>query len=174
MVEEGKFREDLYFRIKVFTIAIHPFRERKVDIPVLIQHFIHMKQKEMKLPWVQTVAPNAIDRLLEYAWPGNIRELQNAVERVLIHSDGNPLFFDDILPSKMKNDRKNVITSEEIEVFKLADMEIRHISIILNKVNGRVEGEGGAADLLGLNPSTLRARIKKLGIPFGKNRHGIE
>ena len=127
----------------------------------------------MKLPWVPT-APNAIDRLLEYAWPGNIRELQNAVERALIHSDGNSHYFDDIPPSKMRNDRKNAITSEEIEVFKVADMEIRHISIILNKVNGRVEGKGGAADLLGLNPSILRARMKKMGIPFGKNRHGIE
>ena len=172
MVEEGTFREDLYFRIKVFTIMIPPLRERRADIPVLIQHFMHMKQKEMKLPWVPAVAPSVLDRLVGYAWPGNIRELQNAVERALIHSDGNPLAFDDIPPAKMRSERKDVMLSEGPEVLKLMDMEARHIINVLNKTGGKVEGKGGAADLLGLNPSTLRSRMKKLGIPFGKKQRG--
>ena len=169
MVEEGKFRKDLYFRIKVFTIAIPPLRERKDDIPVLIQHFIQKKHKEMKLPWVPTVAPDAIERLREYAWPGNIRELQNAVERALILSGGNPLVFPDTPTVGMRHDAQYAVRTEDSGSARLIDVESRHIRDVLAKANGRVEGKGGAADLLGLHPSTLRHRMNKMKIPYGKN-----
>ncbi len=167
MVEAGTFRKDLYFRIKVFTIAIPPLRERRVDIPLLVRHFMNKKQQEMKLPWIPVVAPNVMDRLLQYSWPGNVRELQNTVERALILSGGNPLAFEDIPPSGSRLQHQ-AGKAEEGTILTLKDMELKHIRMVLEKVGGRIEGKNGAAALLGLNPSTLRHRMKKLRIPYGR------
>ena len=97
LVEDGKFREDLWFRLNVFPIWIPPLRERAVDIPALLQHFIHTKSKELKLPCIPELSPLAVDLLLDYHWPGNVRELQNIVERALILNPSGPLRFDHIL-----------------------------------------------------------------------------
>ncbi len=170
MVEEGTFRKDLYFRIKVFTIAIPPLRERKDDIPLLVRHFMSKKQQEMKLPWEPVVGPNVMDRLLNYSWPGNVRELQNTVERALILSGGIPLAFEDIPPSGFRMVQAQTGNQEEGIILSLQEVESKHIKMVLEKVRGRIEGKSGAAALLGLNPSTLRHRMKKLGIPYGRPR----
>jgi transcriptional regulator with GAF, ATPase, and Fis domain len=96
MVTDGRFRDDLYFRLSVFPIAVPPLRERRDDIPVLVDHFLRLKGKQMALGYVPPLAPGALDRLLGYAWPGNVRELENAVERALILSRGEPLAFEEL------------------------------------------------------------------------------
>jgi transcriptional regulator with GAF, ATPase, and Fis domain len=168
MIAEGRFREDLYFRLKIFPIAIPPLRERSGDIPALVQHFIRKKSQEMKLTGIPMLAPGAIDRLMAYHWPGNVRELENAVERALILSRGEPLTFFDLQPSGSQDTRHIPAVSED-EPLNLDEAMTRHIRRVLQMTGGRVEGERGAAKLLGVNPSTLRNRMHKLGILFGRN-----
>lgn len=173
MLSDGKFREDLYFRLRVFPIVIPPLRQRKEDIPALVHHFIEKKVREMKISSVPTVAPGALDRLIAHHWPGNARELENAVERALIVSRGEPLTFNDILPVSsgmaVVGDHSNTESREgKMTVQPLEMVMARHIQKVLTLCNGRVEGEKGAAHLLQVHPSTLRKRMKKLGIPFGR------
>jgi transcriptional regulator with GAF, ATPase, and Fis domain len=170
MVREGAFREDLYFRLRVFPIAIPPLRARLEDIPVLVHHFIQKKSRELGLPVVSTLAPGAIDRLMEYHWPGNVRELENAVERAIILSQGQPLTWLDLVPAGPSGDREDFIPTETD--MSLDAVNARHIRRVLALTNGRIEGDKGAARLLGINPATLRHRMKKLGIPFGRRANG--
>ncbi|MBU1055870.1 MAG: sigma-54 dependent transcriptional regulator [Proteobacteria bacterium] len=167
MLAEGKFREDLYFRLRVFPIMIPPLRDRRIDIPALVQYFMMKKTQEMGFTNVPTLAPGAIEKLMNYNWPGNVRELQNAVERALILSMGQPLAFDnlgDIMP------HATVMISESYDRNPLGLEETMSQAIInaLNITGGRVDGEKGAAKLLKINPSTLRTKMRKLGIPFGR------
>ena len=107
LVAEGAFRADLYYRLGVFPIRIPPLRERKADIPALVSHFMEKKAHEMGLRIMPVLAPGAIDRLLKYDWPGNVREVANVVERALIQSNGKPLTFDDIAtPSPADSQRR--------------------------------------------------------------------
>jgi len=169
MVEDGDFREDLYFRIKVFPIEVPPLRARKNDIPALVQHFVRKKSREMVRHTIPALAPGAIDALMAYDWPGNVREVENAVERALILSDGKPLKFDGILGvSGTPRGRAAFATDGDHGPRALHDVEAEHISRILKMAGGRIEGPGGAAELLGMNPGTLRHRMRKLGIPFGR------
>jgi transcriptional regulator with GAF, ATPase, and Fis domain len=168
MIAEGRFREDLYFRLKVFPIAIPPLRERVGDIPALVQHFMQKKSREMKLIGIPTLTPGAIDRLMAYHWPGNVRELENAVERALILSRGEPLTFSDLQPPGLQDTGQSPIPSEG-DLLNLDQVTVRHIRRVLEMTGGKVEGERGAAKLLGINPGTLRHRMRKLGIPFGRN-----
>ncbi|HOW54611.1 MAG TPA: sigma 54-interacting transcriptional regulator [Syntrophorhabdaceae bacterium] len=169
MVEEGDFRGDLFFRIKVFPIEVPPLRVRKNDIPALVQHFIRKKSREMVLHNIPTLAPGAIDALMAYNWPGNVREVENAVERALILSADNPLNFDGILSvSGSAPDKSNAASYVDKGPLALQDVEADHIRRILEMTGGRVEGTGGAAELLGVNPGTLRHRMRKLRIPFGR------
>jgi transcriptional regulator with GAF, ATPase, and Fis domain len=164
LVEDGKFREDLWFRLNVFPIWIPPLRERKADIPALLQHFISMKSKELKLPSIPALAPLAVDTLLDYHWPGNVRELQNIVERALILNPKGPLRFDHILGNtKSKASRKTNARSDNLD-----ETISSHINSVLNKTGGKIHGPGGAADLLGINANTLRNRMNKLGISYGR------
>ncbi len=167
MVAKGLFREDLYYRVRVFPIAIPPLRERKADIPALVQHFMRKKAKEMKLPWVPILASGVVDRLVEYSWPGNVRELENAVERALILSEGKPLRFDDLTRPKSLEEAEAPAWLQ-LESMRLEDVEAAHIERVMEVTGGRIEGSKGAAQLLGLNPSTLRHRLRKLKIPFGR------
>ena len=167
---EGRFREDLYFRLRVFHIAIPPLRQRPEDIPVLTQHFIQKKSREMKLANIPTLEPGALDRLMLCGWPGNARELENAVERELIVSRGHALRFADL---DMKLNAPSPVQAGEIDGNRAEPLELdtvtaRHIKNVLESCNGRVEGEKGAARLLRIHPSTLRKRMKKLGIAFGR------
>jgi len=169
MVEDGDFRGDLYFRIKVFPVDVPPLRARKNDIPALVQHFIRKKSREMVRHTIPALAPGAMDALMTYDWPGNVREVENAVERALILSDGKPLKFDGILGvSDASRDRATSILEASPGFLSLHDVEAEHIRRILQSAGGRIEGPGGAAELLGMNPGTLRHRMRKLGIPFGR------
>lgn len=165
-VKKGLFREDLYFRLNVFPIYIPPLRERKGDIPALVQHFIMKKFKEMALPDIPIIDKGAINLLMSYGWPGNVRELENIVERAIILSKGRPLDFRDILQTDLGSDR---FYEMDMQVFSTLDViEKEHIHNALRIARGKVEGKGGAAELLGMNPGTLRHRMRKLHIPFGK------
>ena len=168
MVKNNKFREDLWFRLNVFPIEIPPLRERKSDIPALLQHFMLSKSKELKLPAIPKLAPGAIDPLMEYKWPGNVRELENIVERSLILNPKGLLTFEHMcLDPEGKTSNK---ISESDETFNLDESVSQLIHRVLKKTKGRVHGPDGAANLLGINPSTLRSRMKKLGIDYSLMR----
>jgi transcriptional regulator with GAF, ATPase, and Fis domain len=169
MLVEGRFREDLYFRLRVFPIVIPPLRDRRADIPALVQHFMEKKAREMGLVHIPTVAPGAMERLMNYHWPGNVRELQNAVERALILSKEKPLAFGDLTPPVKKSLGKAGRADDlDNESLGLNSVISRHIVRILEMTGGRVGGENGAARLLEINASTLRKKMRKLGIPFGR------
>jgi transcriptional regulator with GAF, ATPase, and Fis domain len=166
MVKEKHFREDLWFRLNVFPIRIPSLRERKEDIPALIHHFIKRKCRELKLPNPPALEKGAIDRLMSYDWPGNVRELENLVERELILCQGEPLAFENLC--RMKTDADPITASLETETLKLDALVSDHIRRVLTMTKGRVHGKGGAAELLGMHPSTLRYRMNRLGIPYGR------
>ena len=166
MVEDERFRQDLWFRLNVFPIQLPSLRERKEDIPALVQCFMDRKSREMGLPEQPALAPDALDHLLAYDWPGNVRELQNIVERGLILSRGRALEFPHL---GLRPPAETPATSGEPVGFPSLDqVAAEHIRRVLGATDGRVQGDDGAARLLGLHPSTLRARMRKLGIPFGR------
>lgn len=155
-IEKKEFREDLYYRLNVFPINCPPLRERKEDIPLLVRHFC--QKYETKIGKKITHIPTKImNELIGYDWPGNIRELENIIERALILSRGNTLEYGDWLPK----DKKSI---DKISKQRMQDVERDHILEILKKTGWRVSGEKGAAKILGLNATTLEARMKKLGI----------
>ena len=159
-IEKKEFREDLYYRLNVFPISCPPLRERKEDIPLLVMHFLRKFERKTGKK-VSSVQAKVINALNCYDWPGNIRELENLIERAMILVSGDTLDFGDWVPKpveKWNND--GVKTSQQ----KLQDVEKNHIIETLKKVNWKVSGEKGAAKILGLNPTTLEAKMKKLGI----------
>jgi len=170
MVKAKQFREDLWFRLNVFPIRIPPLRERKEDIPALVRHFLERKSRELKLSAAPPLARGVIDRLMAYPWPGNVRELENVVERALILSKGKPLTFDDLTGGK-PDDKSKVAFSPQDEPLKLVEVMSRHIRRVLEITKGKVHGKGGAAEVLGINPSTLRNRMNQLRIPYGRRSH---
>ena len=171
LVRRGSFREDLWFRLNVFPIHIPPLRERKADIPTQIHYFIMNKARELNLRINPEMAPGTMERLMTYDWPGNVRELQNIVERALIRmrfSDpSQPLSFDEFsLPLDSQYCR---LPPEPGNTFLPLDQVMKqHIQAALNMTNGRIQGKGGAAELLGVNANTLRHRMLMLGIPYGR------
>jgi transcriptional regulator with GAF, ATPase, and Fis domain len=165
-VKRGDFREDLWYRLNVFPIVIPPLRDRKSDLPALVQHFISLKAKEMKLTAVPELAPGAISGLMDYDWPGNVREVQNIVERALILHKGGPLSFEGI-PSTIENEASEQ-EPQSTETDNLDEIITSHINRVLTKTSGKIHGPGGAAELLGINPSTLRNRMNKYGIEYGR------
>ena len=158
-VSKGKYRSDLYFRLNVIPIEVPPLRERKEDIPMLIQHFIAKHGKRLNRN-VKGVGKKALERLMFYDWPGNIRELENVVERGLVLGRGDVLRFD----KQMIGEHHNDITRDGDIFYPLDEMEKRYITKVLEKTGGVVAGERGAARILGMKPTTLYSRIKKLGI----------
>lgn len=169
MVREKQFREDLWFRINVFPIRVPPLRERKEDIPSLVYYFINKKMKQLKLPAAPELSPGAIDRLMAYHWPGNVRELENVVERELILNKGEPLTFGLLAGGEVASPQ-GMLAGIAAEPANLDKATALHIQRALQKANGIVHGPGGAAAILGINPSTLRSKMKKLGIPYGRKR----
>ena len=156
-VGQGRFREDLWYRLNVFPITVPPLRKRPEDIPLLVQMFVDKFGKKMGKQ-IDTVPQGAMDNLKKYSWPGNVRELENVIERAVIHATGSTLR----LAAKLEAPRKR--TRGDVTEMTLQDVERAHILAILEAVHWRIEGEGGAADILGLNPSTLRGRMRKLRI----------
>ena len=163
MVREGKFREDLWYRLNVLPIRIPPLRLRREDIPSLVQYFVKRKAREMNLLQIPQVDGHALERLKAYDWPGNVRELQNIVERALILSRGDHLRFPELGAGVQLNVSQFSARKAE-SVLTMDQVIANHIRLVLERVDGRVKGKGGAAELLNMNPSTLRFRMKKLGI----------
>lgn len=154
-IEKGKFREDLYYRLNVFPIHSPPLRERKGDIPILVEHFISKYNKKFGKN-VERVSKKILNSLEAYNWPGNVRELENLIERALIISMGKNLVLGDWVP-------KNKINFTGTHV-SLAQLEKEHILKVLNTTKGRIRGPNGAARILEINPNTLESRMKRLGI----------
>lgn len=155
-IEKKEFREDLYYRLNVFPISCPPLRDRKEDIPLLVRHFCQKYEAKIGKK-ITHIPPKVMNALTTYDWPGNIRELENIVERALILSQGSTLEFGDWLPVQKKS-------NGNVNQQKLNDVERDHIIEVLNKTGWKVSGEKGAAKILGLNATTLEARMKKLGI----------
>jgi len=167
MVQEGQLRADLFFRLQIFPITLPPLRNRKEDIPDLVAYFILKKAKEMKRHHIPTPTEDAMTRLLRYDWPGNIRELENTVERSMILDTGDQIFFWVI--GSLKREKatarqmeSNTAPNQETPVFD--EVIKNHIRKILDQCHGRIAGEKGAARLMNINPSTLRKKMRKLGI----------
>ncbi len=168
MVKAGKFREDLWYRLNVFPIRIPPLRQRKEDIPALVHYFIERKSIELKKADQPSLAPGAIERLLAYEWPGNIRELQNIVERALIQHSQGPLRFHDIASGHQSDCEEPLHEDAKNKLLPLEAMTAAHIRRALAVAKGKISGPGGAADLLAINPNTLRKKMDKLDIPYKK------
>jgi len=167
-VEEGRFRQDLYYRLNVFPVEVPPLRARKDDIPLLTAHFIEQAAQRLRVPKPRFTDAHA--RLLQsYDWPGNVRELQNATERALILAQKGVLRFDlpdaeltllPPAPAPSGNDSETPILTEA----ELRQLKQHNLLAALTKAGWKIHGEGGAAELLGVKPTTLISRIKKLGM----------
>lgn len=154
-IEKGRFREDLWYRLSVFPITVPPLRQRKEDIPLLVSFFLKRFNKEMGKS-ITSVPKAIMDSLLAYRWPGNVRQLKNVIERAVITTNGTTLK----LMCKFKLEKETADPKPR----RLADIEYQFILETLEKTSWKIEGPGGAARILGLKPSTLRYRMKKLGI----------
>jgi transcriptional regulator with PAS, ATPase and Fis domain len=167
MVKRGQFREDLFYRINVFPVVIPPLRYRMQDIPELVAHLIKKKVQDMKLHRVPELEPNAIQSLLNHDWPGNVRELENLVERALILNPKGPLGFDGLVHTP--NSIDIYAPNNKDHTFLTLDEVIRrHIKRALVLSRGKINGPGGAAERLNIHPNTLRRRMNKLNIPYGR------
>lgn len=168
MVASGRFREDLWFRLNVFPITVPPLRKRREDIPALVHHFVDRKSRELKITPRPVLARGAMEKLMAYDWPGNVRELENLVERALIQSGSGILSFETVSapPSQTVSELKYETGANPTD-FSLDEITVRHIQKALEMAGGKISGPGGAAQILGLNPNTLRSRMNKLGIPYG-------
>lgn len=155
-VEEKRFRSDLFFRLNVFPIVVPPLRDRVEDIPILIEHFVDKFSKAYNKD-IKFMSEETKRNMQEYSWPGNIRELENLIERAVILSQDKTL----VLPNFETGSEEKLISST---VLTLDEAQRLHIIKILKKCNWKIDGSDGAAQLLEIKPSTLRDRMKKLGI----------
>ncbi|MFC2103184.1 sigma 54-interacting transcriptional regulator [Bacteroidota bacterium] len=156
-IKTGNFREDLYYRLNVFPINTPPLRNRKDDIPLLINYFVTKFSRKIGKK-IETISQSMIDEFTEYNWPGNVRELENIIERAVITNHGSKLTSNEVLPDTVSN------YSSDTESLPLEEVERQHIIKVLEKTNWQVSGEKGAAKILGMKRTTLEARIKKLNI----------
>ena len=158
MVKDGRFRDDLYYRLNVFPIRVPPLRERRSDIPLLARHFLHQLTRKLNKP-VQGIEKESLERLMGYSWPGNVRELQNVIERATILARGPLLCITDPTfnhPEPMSEGEPSAGTLDAVQK--------SYILEVLTKCQGKIAGRNGAAAMLNLKPSTLRYRMRKLGI----------
>ena len=170
MVSENRFREDLWFRLNVFPIIVPPLRQRKEDVPALTRHFVELKSRELGIAIPPAIAPGALERLMNYNWPGNVRELENLVERELIQHRGGQLRFDSLLLGEKGRETQPFTEEKSGGPLNLDEAMSLHIDKVLGMTKGKIHGPGGAAVLLGINPNTLRGRMNKLGILYGRKK----
>jgi formate hydrogenlyase transcriptional activator len=156
MVKRNEFRSDLYYRLNVFPISLPPLRERREDIPALVEHFVEIYARRMNKQ-IEHIPPETMSTLVSYQWPGNIRELQNFIERSVILTSGN------VLHPPLAN-LKSAPESESLGAITLEDAERDHIRKTLEQTRWVVAGPNGAAARLGIKRSTLYFRMQKLGI----------
>ncbi|BBO90142.1 sigma 54-interacting transcriptional regulator [Desulfosarcina ovata] len=171
MIKTRQFREDLWFRLNIFPITIPPLRHRKEDIPTLFHHFLQKKAKELRIHTLPPVTARAIERLQAYHWPGNVRELENLVERTLIRSRGqneNAGLEIEFLGGVETPQDIQPVGETNPAILALDQAMAEHIKRVLRMTKGKIYGPDGAAELLVINPNTLRSRMKKLNIPFGR------
>jgi transcriptional regulator with GAF, ATPase, and Fis domain len=153
-VAEGKFRQDLYYRLNVFQIKIPPLRNRREDIPLLVRAFVG-EFASAQGKQIDSIDQKSMEALRQYVWPGNVRELRNVIERAVISATGSKLKID--LPAPPSS-------PAEGQSARLEDVERSHIKVVLEKTGWRIRGKGGAAEILDLKATTLEARMEKLGI----------
>jgi len=165
-VAAGRFRQDLYFRLSVFPLETPTLRSRREDIPVLATHFLKQAATRSNLPPPRLTRSN-VRELTSYSWPGNIRELQNVIERAVILSRGGTLHFQ--LQESAVNSPRQVVPVPTTQKQWL-ESQRANIKAALEKSGGKIYGKGGAAELLGLRPTTLSSRIAALGI----KRKGVQ
>ena len=196
LIRNGQFRNDLFYRLNVFPIHLPPLRERNQDIAGLVHHFLMKKTKRLMIKAPPHLASEALPALMDYPWPGNVRELENLVERSLITNPQGPIHLDQHLPwdTVLKNDglssavpstdqtrvfsvidgpgaeRDVMLGREQINECNLDTVIRKHIRLILRICNGKIYGPNGAAEKLGVNPSTLRKRMDKLDIIYGRKK----
>ncbi|HEU4941445.1 MAG TPA: sigma 54-interacting transcriptional regulator [Candidatus Eisenbacteria bacterium] len=152
-VAERTFREDLFYRLNVFPIHVPPLRERVEDIPILVWTFVEEFARALGKN-IESISKESLTALRQHAWPGNVRELRNAIERAVIVAKGPVLVVDTPRPAH----------DDASAILNLADLEREHIRGVLDRVRWRVRGESGAAEILGIKPTTLESRMLKLGI----------
>lgn len=187
-VKNGNFREDLYYRLNVVQLKVPPLRNRKKDIPVLSNYFIDKFSREFGVR-KRELDPQSLIEMLNYSWPGNIRELENTIQKATLFSEGEKIKIDlpglegrreqseqmltSIEPVALKAEGEdkpkekevfNYHTASKEELITLEEMEARYIEAVLEKCGGKVSGKGGAAEILGLKRTTLISRMKKLGV----------
>ena len=158
-VKKGTFREDLYYRLKVFPIEVPPLREHREDIPLLVHSFLNEFSGKLGNK-IHMVPERTMEMLKQYQWPGNVRELRNVIEQAVIITDGDVLQVN--LPQRLSGSVTEMVTLEKAER--------QHIIRALEKTGWRIKGRIGAAELLGLKPSTLYAKMEKLGIPTNREK----
>ncbi len=156
-VRDGRFREDLFYRLNVFPITIPPLRQRTEDIVLLAQYFVQKFSRKMGRK-IESIPKAILGRLLQYDWPGNVRELEHLIERSIIISSGSTL--------TLGNDWASLpmAGADGETALDLVSVERQHIIMVLRRTSWRIEGKGGAAAILDIHPSTLRFKLKKLGI----------
>ncbi|MFZ0677168.1 sigma-54 interaction domain-containing protein, partial [Candidatus Binatus sp.] len=170
---EGTFRQDLYYRLNVFPVQMPPLRERREDIPPLVHYFVRRFSLKIGRK-ITRIQRETMERLMNYSWPGNVRELENVIERAVILSPGIELEVGPgVLPEIAAVASAQAFVPRPAPVEKgpeapspqsIDQVERNHILEVLMRTNWRIEGSDGAAALLNLNPSTLRSRMKKLGV----------
>ena len=164
-VRQGRFRQDLYYRLNVFPITVPPLRQRKEDIPILVQAFTERYARKLGKP-ITSIQKETMKALQDYPWPGNIRELESIIERAVILCPGPVLQLADKLEIPSFPSSVGMNTLEEVERYQILK--------ILSETRWRIEGNDGAATILGLHPSTLRARMQKRGITRPETKESVK
>ena len=167
-VASGRFREDLFYRLNVYPITVPPLRDRRDDIPPLVQHFVSRLAKRHGKA-IKEIPGHVMRLLTEWDWPGNVRDLENVIERAGIIANASVLK----LPKDFGDASHHTSSSSKPLVARaLIEVERQHILAVLESTHGQVAGPGGAAEILGLHPNTLRSRLQKLGLikTFARNK----
>jgi transcriptional regulator with GAF, ATPase, and Fis domain len=171
-VKAGRFREDLFYRLNVFPIEVPPLRKRVADIPLLAELFLARATQKLKRRARLTEANTAL--LQGYDWPGNVRELQNAIERAVITAKGGKLRFhlpgSDVADAPVATPSSEAGASDILTDEAIREIERRNLLAALERTDGKIYGAGGAAELLGLKPTTVASRLQRLGIKRGASR----
>jgi len=165
-VEEGRFREDLYYRLNVFPIEVPPLRKRREDIPLLATHFLELTAKKLNHPKPKLSQAN-MNQLQSYGWPGNVRELQNVIERAIITSQSLDLPAGQSVQGDPSPGRRTQVTEEQPRVLtfeEIKQLDRENILAALKQTGGKVFGKDGAAELLETRPTTLTSRIERMGL----------
>jgi transcriptional regulator with GAF, ATPase, and Fis domain len=168
-VAAGRFREDLYYRLNVFPLRVAALRERKEDIPLLTTHFIELLINELGCPKPRLTRAG-LETLQSHDWPGNIRELRNVIERAVIFARGGPLEFDvpgtgcSFDPSSLAPRDVDQVEPDYLTEAEMRRRERQNIFVVLQRASWKIKGADGAAELLGVKPTTLSSRIEKMGL----------